>query len=314
MKAAWLRALVSSTLVATGSILPTFAASASTQAYPLGEFALSSGSWQSFNQTANASGPKIMSATSSVIDAQGNIVSFGASSAGDLVEYTNDGIGGQLWNAYDLSSATSAPQVLGRPSAAVASGILQVFYRGTDSHLWMLALDQRDGRPWNSYDLSTMASLGEISSPPTTSVDQHGLVRIGVANHLGEVNLVAHDGKFSHSWNAYNLGLVSGGPKTIGSVAVVSDGKGNQRLFYRSVNGHLLQLINDHLSHTIWSLQDLTSTKAVVIDADPAVAVVSGQPVILGVHAGHLLETYLSSQGWKTVDRALNAQALASTK
>ncbi|MEI7747065.1 MAG: hypothetical protein WCJ28_05965, partial [Actinomycetota bacterium] len=77
MKAAMVRLAVSGVLVAAGSLLPAMTASAKTHAYPLGEFAFSSGNWQSFNQTASASGPKVVSATSSVVTAQGTMASFG---------------------------------------------------------------------------------------------------------------------------------------------------------------------------------------------------------------------------------------------
>ncbi len=314
MKAAMVRLAVSGVLVAAGSLLPAMTASAKTHAYPLGEFAFSSGNWQSFNQTASASGPKVVSATSSVVTAQGTMASFGVSKAGALIEYTDDGLGGRLWNSYDLSTATAAASATGRPAAVVAAANLQVFYRGTDSHLWMLALDQLHGRPWNAYDLSTLASLGEISSSPLASVDSRGLVRIAVANSLGEVNLIAHDGRFSHAWNAYNLGLVSGGPKAVGSVAIITDSGGFQRLFYRSTNGHLIELMNNRRSTAIWAIRDLTVRAAIVVDGDPSVAVVSGKPVILGVHSGHLVEAYLSDQGWLSLDRSVDDQALASTQ
>lgn len=313
MRAGKTRFLVGCASVAAGLVAPIPPASAAPATYPLAEITLTSGAWQSFNQTVNASGPQVTGASAVVVTAGGSMASFGVNAAGGLEEFTNDQLGGRPWNAYDLSAATQAPAVRGRVAAATISGAPRVAYRGSDNHLWLLALDQRQGRPWNAYDLSVLTGIGEVRASPAIDVDRSGTLRVAVVGGDGQVVLLARDQRGGRAWNAYRVGLVTSAPAAVGSPVMLTDAKGVHRIYLRSDAGHLLQLADDHRSTTIWSLRDLTAERWVVFDADPSAGVIAGRPVLVGTHAGHLVELLGGAGGWRVIDRANDAPELAST-
>lgn len=286
-------------------------AAAAPATYPLAELALSSGRWQSFNQTVNASGPQVVGPPAVVLTGSGVMAAFGVNASGGLEEYANDQVGGRAWNAYDLSAATLAPAVVGRPSVATFNGAPRVAYRGSDNHLWLLSLDQRNGRPWNAYDLSLSTGIGSVRANPSIDVDASGILRVATVDAKGNVELVAHDQRGGRAWNVYKLGLVTDAATSAGSPLLLTDGKGVHRIFYRSDANHLLQLADDHRSTTIWSLRDLTVERWVAFDADPSATVVGGAPVLVGTHGGHLIEL-LGGSGWRVIDRSADAAELGA--
>jgi hypothetical protein len=86
--------------------------------------------WNAYDLTSISRGlpatgdPTAVFYTSSVVNV------FVQGPGGVLLTYVNDGLGGRLWNAYDLTSASSGPTVGADPAAIVNGGAVAVFAAG----------------------------------------------------------------------------------------------------------------------------------------------------------------------------------------
>ena len=70
--------------------------------------------WNSYDLTTAANGPTLGGDATPLVNGSSDWV-FARASDGDLVEFTNDGANGQLWNAYDLTQEASGPAIADDP-------------------------------------------------------------------------------------------------------------------------------------------------------------------------------------------------------
>jgi len=134
--------------------------------------------WNSYDQSAYTGGPGIAStAEPSLVGGQTHV--FARSTDGDLEEFIDDGVGGRVWNAYDLTTLSGGPKVASGVSVVPSGNIFQVFVESSSGHLDEFVSDSIGGRLWNSYDLTTTANGPYIAGQPS-AVTVGGVVHVEV--------------------------------------------------------------------------------------------------------------------------------------
>jgi hypothetical protein len=86
--------------------------------------------WNAYDLTSASQGAPVTGDPAAVFYSSSIVDVFVQGPAGDLVSYVNDGYGGRLWNAYDLSTASGGPSIGADPSAMVDGGTVAVFAAG----------------------------------------------------------------------------------------------------------------------------------------------------------------------------------------
>jgi hypothetical protein len=123
--------------------------------------------WNAYDTSIIAGNGGPVSGTPSAVYT-GPVHVYVPSSAGHLTEYVNDGAGGHLWNAYDLSYfAGSGSPVAGSPAAITSgNGGVEIFARASNNHLTEYVNDQARGSLWNAYDLTAGSQGATVGSDP----------------------------------------------------------------------------------------------------------------------------------------------------
>lgn len=137
--------------------------------------------WNAYDLSAEASGGGAVAGRPSPVVVNGLVHVFVASSAGDLVEYVDDGGGGHVWNAYDHSlDAGGGRAVTGTPFPILAGSIAHIYVRSTGGDLLEFIADGVGGRVWNTYD-QTRSSGGPQAVSDPAAVLWGGLVHVYAA-------------------------------------------------------------------------------------------------------------------------------------
>jgi len=137
-----------------------------------------------------------------------------------MMEVIDDGFGGRLWNAWDLTSASgTGPAVTGTPNAVfdAAHGLQHIYGTDANNHLVENVNGNVGGHLWNAWDLTVAAGAGApgLAGTPTAVYDagdrlMHIYGRVG-NNDLVEYADAQRGGRI---WNATDVTAVSGGPTT----------------------------------------------------------------------------------------------------
>ena len=127
--------------------------------------------WNSYDLTQAAGGPTI-GADPAVVLYQGTAVHIFAEAAnGDLVEYTNDGAGGRLWNAYDLTELTSGPCHRRRPQSGHQRLLGRRLRPGDVAATWSSSRTRPPGTGrWSVSDLTQSSGGPQLNGDPAAVV------------------------------------------------------------------------------------------------------------------------------------------------
>jgi len=126
--------------------------------------------WNAYDLSAGPGGAGPISGTPSAVTIGVRVHVYAQTPGGHLVEYTNDGAHGHIWNAYDLSVATGdLDAVAGRPMAIAYGSDVHVYARMANSDLVEFVNDGLNGRVWNAYDLTVDAAGPQVSGDPSPS-------------------------------------------------------------------------------------------------------------------------------------------------
>lgn len=222
--------------------------------------------WNYYDLTAAFGGLDIVGNPSAVVDSNGVIHVVERASDGHLVEFADDGVGGNPWNAYDLTAAYAPSYPLAGDPAAVydsARGTVEVYAEAFDGHLLELADDGVNGNAWNAYDLSAYAGGGSpINGTPGPVYDySQGLVHIYVESwdyHLVEY---VEDGANGLAWNAYDLSADAAGGFAVGDSpdAVYDPVQSLIHIYVEGANQDLIEYVSDHRSGSVWSAYNLSA-------------------------------------------------------
>ncbi|HXQ19386.1 MAG TPA: polysaccharide deacetylase family protein [Acidimicrobiales bacterium] len=221
--------------------------------------------WNAYNQTQDAAGPGIFGSPSAVVYGPQELIQvYGQGVNGDLVEYVNDGVGGRVWNSYDLSVVAGSGASGGSPDALVdaASGFVQVYARAANGDLVEYLNDGVGGRAWNAYDLSVSAGGGgPVGGNPNALYDTaQGLVHVYAPAANGDLVEYVNDGVGGRAWNAYDLSASAGGGGPVGGNpnALYDTAQGLVHVYARTVTGDLVEYVNDGAQGHLWNAYDLS--------------------------------------------------------
>jgi hypothetical protein len=252
--------------------------------------------WNAYNQTANSAGPNIAGRPSPI--AYGPTVHvYARANNGDLTEFINDGFGGRVWNAYNLTQITGGPTIAADPDAAFFGAVVHVYAESPSGDLIEFVNDGAGGRLWNSYDLTQIASGPTIIGDPTPLVTAT-TDRIFARDASGNLTEYTNDGAGGQLWNAYNLTQLSMGvpiaadpnPVVLGSVV---------HIYAPTSNGDLIEFADDGANNRTWNAYDLTTeTRGPSVTGRPSPVVTNGVvDVFARASTGVLTEYSANSQG-----------------
>jgi CHAP domain len=126
--------------------------------------------WNAYDLTVGAAGPAVGGRPSAVVYGK-TVHVYARATGGDLTEFVNDGAGGRLWNAYDLTRAADGPAIEGDPGAIrYGASSVHVYVQATSGDLIEFVNDGAGGRLWNSYDASKEVGGITVGGDPTPVV------------------------------------------------------------------------------------------------------------------------------------------------
>jgi len=207
---------------------------------------------------------------------------YARTAGGDLVEYVDDGVGGHLWNAYDLSvGAGGGGSVGGSPVGLslstpcdAADNLIHVYVATPIGQLVEYVDDGVGGHLWNAYNLSVGAGGGgAVTGRPSLVFADcgDGLVHVYVNTPAGQLTEYVNDNVNGHPWNAYDLSAgAAGGASIIGDASSVEGPAPSKHeelisVFAWSPGGagnDLMYYVNQPASGHPWSVTDLSAVTA----------------------------------------------------
>lgn len=268
--------------------------------------------WNSYDLTAASDGPSIVDDPTAIVVGT-SVYVFASAANGELVEYTNNGVGAQIWNTLNLSQLAGVT-IQNDVSALVVGSTLEVFAQASTDDLVEFSGTGSGVRSWTEIDL-TQASAG-----PTVS-DSPSAVLYGASTHVYGVSGAGHlfefdnDGVGGRTWNAYDLTVDGGGPVVSGQPSPIIYGATVH--VETNSNGHLVEFDNDDAGRRLWNSYDLTQiTDGPVISGSPSAVRFVGPIVdIYAEGPGGELENYINDDAggrlWNPYD--LTAAAAGPT-
>jgi uncharacterized protein with PIN domain len=169
-------------------------------------------------------------------------------------------IGDHAWGHYDLTAATGAPLMAGKPCgyAFEAEKRQHVVYKGADNHIHELAISIGNNA-WGHYDLTAGTGAPEAYSDPfgyafEAEKRQHVVFK-GSDLHLHELGISIGD----HAWGHFDLTAGTDAPELNASLSGYAfEAEKRQHVFYTGTDDHIHELaisIGDHA----WGHYDLTA-------------------------------------------------------
>lgn len=213
-----------------------------------------------------------------------------------LQEVINDGLWGRLWNDYNQTADTGGPMITGRPSAVTYGTAVHVDARANGGALFEFDNDNLWGRTWNAYNLTSISGGPTIAADPSALlVGSTGLDVFAEASN-GDLYEFANNGPAGHTWNAYDLTSLSGGPAIGADASPVLSGS-TIEVFARAATGDLEEFSAPEGSQSWTSVDVTTASGGPSIGGDPVAAVDgSSVHVYASSTSGSLLE-FVSASG-----------------
>ncbi len=255
--------------------------------------------WNAYDLTVDANGPTL-AGDPGALHATGNIVHvYVESSTGDLVEYINDGVGGRLWNAYDLTQLSGGPTLGGDPVPILANGVVEVFARADNGDLVEYAANDAGGHLWNAYDLTQLSGGPMVAGDPSPVVQGTTTAVFAQASGGDLIEMSSSDG---HSWTSTDITQQANGPGITGRPSAIASGT-SLGVFARTTSGQLVEYTNASGS---WSALDVTQAGGgPAMAGDPSAINFSGTTDVFVQAASNDLLEYsgaLGSSAWRLTD------------
>lgn len=237
--------------------------------------------WEAYNMTSAAGAPPIVGRPA-VTMLNGYPRAYARTTAGALIEFVWSGQNGRSWEWYDLSSATSGPQLAGDPSVLVIDGNPHVYYRTTTGQLFRTSYGNGSGSwRWSSSNLTAATGGPTIASDPAPILAD-GNPRIYAVSGAGALTETLYgNGPSGWAWSWYGLSALTGAPPLVDArPAVLRDG-GGLRIYTRSTSNRLIETLYGTDGRTWgWSSYDLTFHTGAQIASAPSAIVFGGGPRI----------------------------------
>jgi hypothetical protein len=178
--------------------------------------------WTESDLTQVSGGPALSDSPSAVLYGASTHV-YGVSTGSHLFEFDDDGVGGRLWNAYDLTVDSGGPAVSGQPSPIIYGATVHV---ETNANGDLVEFDNDDagGRLWNSYDITQITNGPVISGSPSAVRFVGPIVDIYAQGPGGQLENYINDDAGGRLWNPYDLTSVAAGPTIGGDPVALVDG------------------------------------------------------------------------------------------
>ena len=236
---------------------------------------------------------------------------FVESSDGGLVEYTNDGANGHLWNAYDLSTlASGGSAVAGDPSAVFDTAEPVVFVRASNGDLVEYSNQAGGSSGWVVTDVTKSASGGSAVVGDPSAVFDAGTFEVFARSTAGDLVQFADAGGI---WTATDLSETAQGAGSVeGDPAAILFGS-TTHVYVAGAGGELTEYANDGVDGHAWNAYDLSvlAGGGSTVQGDPG-AIVYGPTVHVYVQSasGHLVEYVNDGDGghlWNAYDLSQDA-------
>ena len=243
-----------------GGSVPESGASVLTgAAMPLQEF-VNDGAWgrlwNNYNQTADSQGPPITGRPSAVTYGS-SVHVYARANGGDLMEFDNDGAGGRLWNAYDLTQISGGPTIGADPVALLIAGTqIHVFAEAADGDLIEFTNSGSGTHVWVAFDLTELSNgpaIGGDASP----VLNGSAIDVFARSTTGDLVEFVDTSAASQSWSSVDVTTTAVGPQIGGDPGAVVLG-GTVHVYASSITGDLLEFTGT--SGGTWGFSDLAQT------------------------------------------------------
>jgi peptidoglycan-N-acetylglucosamine deacetylase len=137
--------------------------------------------WSAYDLSAVTGAGRIVGSPSAIVFASsGTVHVYAQNSNGDLVEFASDGLGGRVWNAYDLSVDAGGGRFVGGSPDVVffpPTGTVHIYIRGANNDLLEYVNDYQVGHVWNTYDLTYFGYGSSIGTDPS-ALEWGGIVHV----------------------------------------------------------------------------------------------------------------------------------------
>lgn len=215
--------------------------------------------WNAYDISADAANGGPIVGTPDAFHVGGTVHIYAQGAGGHLMEYVPDGLGGHIWNAYDLGmAARGGVPISGTPDAFFYGGLLHVYGQGPGGHLVEYVNDALHGRIWNEYDITAIISGGAIAGTPDAFL--YGpTIHVYAQGAGGDLVEYVNDGLHGQTWNAYDVSSVAGGGATITGTPDAFNVGGSPRIYVQGPGGHLIEYLPDTLRGHIWNAYDLSA-------------------------------------------------------
>jgi hypothetical protein len=252
--------------------------------------------WNAYDLTRITQGPTIAADPGAAFFAA-IVHVYAEAPNGDLIEFVNDGHGGRLWNAYDLTSAASGPTLGGDPTPIVSGTTDRIFARSSTGDLVEYVNDGANGQLWNAYDLTTLAQGTPVAGDPNPVL--YGTVaHVYAESANGDLTEFANDGANGRTWNQYDLTIATKGPTITGRPSPIVVG-GVVDVFARSSTGALTEFSANNQSGSLWNAYAAPHAASTMVSGDPSAVAVGSAIHVYAEATGSadLLEFYNSGTG-----------------
>lgn len=259
--------------------------------------------WRSYDLTLTANWHPPIAGNPSAINVNGVDQVYSRSADGHLIATVADGLGGNIWNAYDLTfDSGGSVTIAGDPFAALVGGSASVYAVNAAGHLLEF---RRGATRWEVYDVTAAVGGPAIAGRGAVLV-RDGKPQVFARTANGALVVHVFNGR---SWELHNLTVLTNGPSIAGDPSLVTLGD-TIHLYYRTTNGLLYDTLYDQGTDGIWHWSSWEITGAsggARLSGDPSVVVVDGAPQLFAVTVDRRLtltvwENRSSGGGWVTHD------------
>ncbi len=233
--------------------------------------------WSTADVTNASGGPGIVGDVSATVVGS-TLDVFARSASGDLELFSGSGTGTRSWTATDLTQVSNGPAIAFSPGSILyGTSSLHAYAISNTGHLTEFVNDGAGGRPWNAYDLATIAQGPAAAGEPAPIVYGPTVhVYVNAGGHLTEF---VNDQAGGRLWNSYDLTSIAQGPPITGDASAVFFSKYIVDVYAEGPGGDLVSYVNDGAGGRLWNGYDITqAAQGPSTGADPA-ALVNGSDV-----------------------------------